>query len=92
MSDKDYKQVLDILRPFFSQLVLTEVPLARAASIQELADAARRCRFMPIEVKYPGKALIQAKRIAGKEGTVVIAGSIYLLAGLFGKDKIRIAQ
>jgi dihydrofolate synthase/folylpolyglutamate synthase len=92
MSDKDYAQVLDILRPFFSQLVLTKVSLPRAAELGELEAAAVRAGFMPIVVRSPVAALTAAKRLAGGSGTVVIAGSIYLLAELFGRDKIRIAQ
>ncbi len=92
MRDKDYGQVLDILRPFFSQLVLTEVSLERAASVGEMEKAAKRAGFMPIGVKNPAKALAQAKRLAGENGTLLIAGSVYLLAELFGKDKIQIAQ
>ena len=87
-----YAQVLDILRPFFSQLLLTKVSLPRAAALPELEAAAVRAGFMPVVVPEPAKALSAAKRLAGSSGTVVIAGSIYLLAELFGRDKIRIAQ
>lgn len=43
-------------------------------------------------VKKPKHALAFAKGLAGKKGCVFIGGSIYLLAELFGKDRIRIAQ
>lgn len=92
MRDKDYPRVLDILRPFFSQVFLCEVSLERAAHLGELKSAAEKAGFMPILVKSPRKALLQAKRLSGNNGTLVIAGSIYLLAELFGKDKITIAQ
>lgn len=92
MKDKDYPKVLDILRPFFSQLLLCQVSLARGEGIEGLKGAAEKAGFMPIIVKNPHKALLQAKRLSGASGTIVIAGSIYLLAELFGKDKIRIAQ
>ena len=46
--------------------------------------------------KDAARALLLAKRQAGKNGLLVVAGSIYLLAELFGKnegrDKRRLAQ
>ncbi|VVC01657.1 Uncharacterised protein [uncultured archaeon] len=72
--------------------MLTGVSLPRAAALAGLQGAALRAGFMPISVGEPPKALSAAKRLAGEGGTVVIAGSIYLLAELFGRDKIRIAQ
>jgi dihydrofolate synthase/folylpolyglutamate synthase len=92
MKDKDYKKVLDILRPFFSKIMLTQVSLDRAAKLPELQAAASSVHADAIGVKKPAAALAAAKRLAGKKGTVVITGSIYLLAELYGKDKIRMAQ
>jgi dihydrofolate synthase/folylpolyglutamate synthase len=92
MGDKDYRQVLDILKPFFEKIVLTQVSLARAAPLSALQSAAASLHADTITVKNPSAALARAKKLAGKKGTVVIAGSIYLLGELFGSDKIRIAQ
>ncbi len=92
MKDKDYRQVLDILRPFFRKIVLTEVSLSRAARLGELQSAAASVHADAVAVKNPRAALASAKKMAGKKGTVVIAGSIYLLSELFGRDKIRMAQ
>ncbi|MEM4554913.1 MAG: folylpolyglutamate synthase/dihydrofolate synthase family protein [Candidatus Anstonellaceae archaeon] len=43
-------------------------------------------------VEEPQKAVAAARKLAGRSGYVFIAGSIYLLAQLYSKDKIRIAQ
>ncbi|VVB99670.1 UDP-N-acetylmuramoyl-tripeptide--D-alanyl-D-alanine ligase [uncultured archaeon] len=92
MNDKDYPQVLRIMRPHFDSAVLTHVPLARAASLSELGAAARSAGVDAISVKSPKKALATAKRLAGRKGLVVIAGSIYLISALKGKDKRLIGQ
>lgn len=92
MKDKDYGQVLGILEQFFAKVVLTQVSLSRAAKLDELQAAASSIPANAVAVKSPKAALSAAKRLAGKNGTVVVAGSIYLLSELFGKDKIRIAQ
>ena len=92
MKDKDYGTVLRILAPHFGKAVLTEVSLPRSASLRELFSKANGLGWETALVKSPKMALAAAKRLAGKDGAVVVAGSIYLLAELFGKDKIRMAQ
>jgi dihydrofolate synthase/folylpolyglutamate synthase len=92
MRDKDYGEVLRVLAPHFEKVVLCEVSLARSAGLSELFSAARRLGRDIVLVKNPEEALLRAKELAGRNGTVVAAGSIYLLAELFGSDKIRIAQ
>lgn len=93
MSDKDYASVLRILAPLFSAAVLTQVSLSRSAGLGELVSAAKKAGAKcAIAVKKPKAALVAAKKPAGKRGIVVVAGSIYLLSELFGRDKIRIAQ
>ena len=92
MKDKDYGEVLRVLAPHFEKMVLCEVPLARSASLPGLFSAARRLGRGIVLVKNPREALLRAKGLAGRNGTVVAAGSIYLLAELFGRDKIGMAQ
>jgi dihydrofolate synthase/folylpolyglutamate synthase len=92
MKDKDYATVLSILKPHFDKAVLVELPLARAATLAQLSRAAKRADFCAVASKNPKAALGLAKRMAGAKGCVVIAGSIYLLAALFGRDKRLIAQ
>ncbi|MEM4348753.1 MAG: folylpolyglutamate synthase/dihydrofolate synthase family protein [Candidatus Anstonellaceae archaeon] len=43
-------------------------------------------------IENPQKAVAAARKLVGRFGYVLIAGSIYLLAQLYSKDKIRIAQ
>ena len=89
MKDKDYAAVLATLAPLFGAVVIAEVKLSRGEKAERLAmEAGPKAETVPDAVK----ALARAKRLAGKEGLVVVAGSIYLLAELYGKDKIRAAQ
>ncbi|MCX8198006.1 MAG: bifunctional folylpolyglutamate synthase/dihydrofolate synthase [Candidatus Micrarchaeota archaeon] len=92
MSDKDYGEALRILSPHFSSLVLCEVSVARSASLPSLFSKAQP-HFSSIRmIRQARLAFSQAKKIAGKQGLVVVAGSIYLLGELFGKEKIRLSQ
>jgi len=88
MRDKDYAKVLATLVPLFDAVVITEVNISRGEKIGLLAKAAPSAH----KEKNAKKALARAKRAAGMDGLVVVAGSIYLLAELFGRDKIRLAQ
>jgi len=75
MRDKDHAQMLATLAPHCDDVVYTRPQTPRAAEPEELAAS------------YPGAcvrevraALTLAGALAGKGGTVVVAGSIYLLA------------
>lgn len=92
MKDKDYQSVLRALAPQFDALVLCEVPLARCAGLVELFAASRRIYPEILLVKEPKRALDAARKIAENRGLLVVAGSIYLLAELFGKERKIIAQ
>ncbi|MCX6773196.1 MAG: bifunctional folylpolyglutamate synthase/dihydrofolate synthase [Candidatus Micrarchaeota archaeon] len=92
MKDKDYSAVLRILAPCFDEVMLTEVPLARGARLAELKKAAAKAGIKAFAARNASSALSMAKKKAGRNGMVAIAGSIYLLAELFGKEGARIAQ
>jgi len=92
MSDKDYKTTFATLARHFDKVILTEVTLSRSASLEELAGAAKKSGIAAVCIKPPKTAFKAAKSLAGKNGIVIVAGSIYLLSELFGRDKIRIAQ
>ncbi len=113
MKDKDYQQMLRVLRAHFDIVVLCQVSLERGAKLSGLEGAARKNGIALLRasspaqgakkaaktegtaafsVKDPNKALRFARAIAGKGGYVFIAGSVYLLAELYGQDRIRIAQ
>ncbi|MFA5929301.1 MAG: Mur ligase family protein [Candidatus Micrarchaeia archaeon] len=92
MRDKDYASVLRTLAPLFDEVVIAEVKLERGERAEKLAAAAKEAGAQAEIVRDSQKALLLAKGRAGKGGLAVVAGSIYLLAELYGRDKIRLAQ
>ena len=93
MKDKDYSAVLAALVPIFDDIFITEVKLERGEKTALLAKAAVAAGAKGVHAeKAASDALRSAKKVAGKKGLVVVAGSIYLLAEIYGKDKIRLAQ
>ncbi|MFH1095656.1 MAG: Mur ligase family protein [Candidatus Micrarchaeota archaeon] len=98
MADKDYASVLKALAPFFDFILVCRPPLERAAPPEELKKSARQA----VEesgsdasigaIAEPDAALARAKSLAGKDGRILVAGSIYLLQYLFGEREFRIAQ
>jgi dihydrofolate synthase/folylpolyglutamate synthase len=92
MRDKDYASVLATLAPLFSHVVVTKVNLARGEELERLSMAAKASGASPLAVQPAKMALATAKDEAGENGLVVVAGSIYLLSELFGKDGAKVAQ
>jgi dihydrofolate synthase/folylpolyglutamate synthase len=78
MVDKDVAEMGRILFPLARDVVLTNVPSDRAASPEEIArrvgPPARRAQIAPTVAA----ALARARRLAGRRGLVVVAGSLYL--------------
>ncbi|NLE21177.1 MAG: bifunctional folylpolyglutamate synthase/dihydrofolate synthase [Actinobacteria bacterium] len=89
MQDKDYAAMLDGLLPLLDDLVCTQASEPRSLSAAALADAAaaaaRRRGQKAVAVSSipdPHAALARARELAGEEGSVLIAGSLYLLEDL----------
>lgn len=77
MADKDYRGMLRALAPSFNEIIFTRPNLGRAATEAQLMQV-----IHGVWVTNPEAALAAAKGRAGRSGLVVVAGSIYLLAGL----------
>jgi dihydrofolate synthase/folylpolyglutamate synthase len=93
MKDKDYRSILKIFSKKFDTLVLTEVSLSRSEVLSNLFSAAKPNFSKIILIKNPKKAYDFAFRLAKKnKGLLLVAGSIYLLSEIFGKEPLRIAQ
>jgi len=75
MNDKDYPAMLNILAPLFDAVFYAQLPMPRAASCAELKRA-----WPGVTTRGAADALRRARRAAGPEGWVVIAGSIFLMA------------
>ncbi|HEX7667496.1 MAG TPA: folylpolyglutamate synthase/dihydrofolate synthase family protein [Polyangiaceae bacterium] len=74
LADKDWKPMIDRLAPLFDNRVYT-TPKGRAPTPPEEIAA----RHRGVVAKTPAEALGIARKAAGEEGLVVVAGSIFLV-------------
>ncbi len=80
MSDKDHEAMLAPLAPLVASIIYTRPDTPRAAAPTTLARVRRG-----LVIPSPSTALRRARTLAGKDGLVVVAGSIYLLAEVRAK-------
>ena len=79
MKDKRVWEMLDELLPLVSHFIATRPEMSRARDPEKLARFAKE-RGVPAEaVRSPEAALARAREVAGPEGEVLVAGSIFLL-------------
>ncbi len=89
LRDKDAARMLAGLSALGDQLVATTSSNARSLAADELARLARE-RFALVEaVADPSDAIARARELAGSEGAVLATGSLYLLADLHARERIR---
>lgn len=87
LGDKDARAMLERLRPWVERVVATCSSSARARSAENVAAVARGVvadgGFAVVEaIDDPVAALARARALAGPDGIVLVAGSLYLLADL----------
>jgi len=75
MRDKDFPAMLRTLAPCFDRVIYCPPRMRRAATYAALNRAVRGRR-----ARGTGDALHRARRAAGEDGLVVVAGSIFLIA------------
>jgi dihydrofolate synthase/folylpolyglutamate synthase len=79
MRDKAIAEMCEILFPMAEHVIATQAENPRSATAQEIRDAARRTHAeIELSPDVPS-ALARAKEIAGKDGIIVITGSIYVV-------------
>lgn len=79
MKDKNIERVTDILFPSADKVILTSLPIVRAASPVEIWQRARKYRSKIVLEPSLNRALALGRRKAGRRGTVIITGSLYLV-------------
>jgi dihydrofolate synthase/folylpolyglutamate synthase len=82
LDDKDREAMLRELCGVADRLVMTTCSHPRSVPARELVEAAGRIGIEAEAVDGPHEALARARALAGGEGTVVAAGSLYLIADL----------
>jgi dihydrofolate synthase / folylpolyglutamate synthase len=82
LADKDAAAMLRSLGAVVDGLIATRSSHPRAVAAAELAATAAREGVAARAIEGPAAALAAAREQAGPGGTVVVAGSLYLLADL----------
>ena len=79
MADKDWREMLGILAPGFDTVIATTLPMARAAEPERFLDVVPHATI----AASPVDALDRAEQAATAHGSIVVAGSIFLLGNLY---------
>jgi dihydrofolate synthase/folylpolyglutamate synthase len=79
MRDKAVREIAEILFPLAERVIATRADNPRAASADEIAAAAQATGTEVVRAESVRSALEQARKLAPKNGVVVITGSIYIV-------------
>jgi dihydrofolate synthase/folylpolyglutamate synthase len=82
LADKDYRKMLDDWQGVARHFVFCRVQSSRALQPEKLHKAALNMGFTASVVSEASVAFEEAKKIAGREGIVCVAGSHYTVGGL----------
>ena len=92
LDDKDAGAMLAALRPRCATFVCTAAPNPRALPPATLASLAEQLGASAEIVPEPRAALARARALAGRDGAVIVSGSIYLIAELVSEPGSRRAS
>lgn len=79
MRDKAIREIAEILFPLAWRVIATHAESPRAASPDEIAEAAQHTGAEIIRAENVPAAIERAQKLAEKNGVVVITGSIYVV-------------
>ncbi len=79
MRDKKIERIADILFSLAGTVILTRFPYFRACSPEELRQRIPEGNRKILCESDPGKAFTMAKNLAGPDGVVLVAGSLFLV-------------
>jgi len=79
MRDKDIERMADVLFPLAAEVILTSIPNVRAASPVEIWQRMRKFRSKISLEPSLDRALEIGRRKAGRRGSVIITGSLFLV-------------
>jgi dihydrofolate synthase/folylpolyglutamate synthase len=80
--DKDWRGMLRRLAPLADRVILTRPPEERALAPEALAAEAKRWTRSVDVIKEPREAIRRALEMAGRDGLVCVAGSLYLVGAV----------
>jgi len=87
MADKDIAQIIDKLKDRIDHWLLTDLPVSRAATAQQLQEQLFKLGITPAKNRVieccpsPAHALARARQLAGQTDRIVVFGSFYTVGG-----------
>jgi dihydrofolate synthase/folylpolyglutamate synthase len=84
LRDKDWQAMLSVLAPECDEVVVNQMGGERAEDAEDIAAEAKRYTKAEV-VRDIGESVRTAKERAGKDGMVLICGSLYMLGEAMGK-------
>ncbi len=93
MRDKEVEKVARLLFPLAERVILTRFPYFRSSSPEEIMERAPAFRDRFVLESDPHRAFSLAQRLAGPDGCVLVAGSLFLVGEIkkSGKDRPHVA-
>ena len=82
MKDKDIAQMLNVLKPYFTQFKLTTLDYERAASVEELRLYSKRLKMETDVEKKPAKYISNFIKKRNNKSCLVVLGSIYIIGAI----------
>lgn len=79
MRDKAIREMAEILFPLAERVIATAAANPRSASAEEIGEAAARMEMKIESSADVAAAMERARRLAGRDGVVVVTGSIYVV-------------
>lgn len=90
LRDKAMSEMAEILFPIAERVIVTHANNPRSASTDEIRQAARRVATEISDAENVAGALQMAAEAAGKDGLVVVSGSIYIVGEAMRTLGVRI--
>lgn len=84
MRDKAIREIADILFPLAERVIATQANNPRAASPEEIANLGEHSQTEIVQAQSVQAALDLVRELAGKNGVIVITGSIYIVGEALG--------
>ncbi len=79
LRDKAVGEITQVLFPLAEHVVATTVNNPRSAKVEEIQESANRTGTEVVKAESVSDGIQKAEALAGKDGVVVITGSIYLV-------------
>jgi dihydrofolate synthase/folylpolyglutamate synthase len=79
MRDKAIREIAEILFPLAERVIVTHAESPRAATAQEIIELSQHTQAQMIAEESVAQALESARTVAGKNGVIVVTGSIYVV-------------